>query len=324
LQNQADASSPHPADTQAAAFQLPKMPLVVHEARDRLLARSTVAYSTEVAKNERNWLLTADMRWLPQDRVRAYPKILFKGVELGKEAELPIALFRTRDRPKYVRRERGEFVEAPKPWPRLSWVALSGESVEAQGRVFLKSKSGDEYLAKQDAVMPVPRAFTPWGARVGEQDKTGKAPPGRATWIEASVRGGWLIAFEGTKPVYATLISAGLGGTPTSGKSALETASTPTGRFLISGKFATATMAAPNEFIHTEVPWTQNFSGPHALHAAYWHNDWGDLKSGGCVNVSPIDGRWLFQFTEPELPQGWHGVRWLPKLGPATTFIVHE
>jgi hypothetical protein len=46
--------------------------------------------------------------------------------------------------------------------------------------------------------------------------------------------------------------------------------------------------------------------------------------SGGCENVSPIDGKWLFYFTEPELPDGWHGVRWEPKLGPATTFVVHR
>jgi hypothetical protein len=72
------------------------------------------------------------------------------------------------------------------------------------------------------------------------------------------------------------------------------------------------------------VPWTQNFSGPHALHGAYWHDDWGKLKSGGCVNVSPIDGMWLYEWTEPEVPKGWHGVRWLPSKFPSTLFIVHK
>jgi lipoprotein-anchoring transpeptidase ErfK/SrfK len=108
------------------------------------------------------------------------------------------------------------------------------------------------------------------------------------------------------------------------GKDPIETASTPTGSFPISGKFATATMEAPGEFIHSDVPWSQNFSGPHVLHGAYWHNEWGNLKSGGCVNVSPEDGRWLYGFTEPEVPEGWHGVRWLPRLGPATTLVIHK
>ena len=50
----------------------------------------------------------------------------------------------------------------------------------------------------------------------------------------------------------------------------------------------------------------------------------GEPKSGGCVNVSPIDGKWLFEFTEPPIPDGWHGVRWRPNVEPATTFIVHH
>jgi lipoprotein-anchoring transpeptidase ErfK/SrfK len=142
--------------------------------------------------------------------------------------------------------------------------------------------------------------------------------------MEASVWGGRLKAYEGNRPVYVTLIAPRRGGTPVEGKDPIETASTPTGQFPVSGKFATATMEAPGEFIHSDVPWTQNFSGPHALHGAYWHDDWGNLKSGGCVNVSPIDGKWLYEFTEPEVPKGWHGVRWLPHKGPATQFVVHR
>jgi lipoprotein-anchoring transpeptidase ErfK/SrfK len=135
---------------------------------------------------------------------------------------------------------------------------------------------------------------------------------------------GWLIAYENRRPVYVTLISPGRGGVPIRGKDPLETASTPTGTFNITGKFATATMEAPNEFIHSDVPWTQNFSGPHALHGAYWHDDWGNKKSAGCINVSPIDGRWLFEFTEPVVPAGWHGVRWRPDAEPASWFLVHD
>jgi lipoprotein-anchoring transpeptidase ErfK/SrfK len=124
--------------------------------------------------------------------------------------------------------------------------------------------------------------------------------------------------------VFATLISAGRGGAPVAGRDPVETASTPTGRFKITGKFATATMVAPNEVVHSEVPWAQNFSGPHALHAAYWHDDWGELASGGCINLSPRDARWLSEFSEPRLPEGWHGVRWLPELEASTTLIVRR
>ena len=32
----------------------------------------------------------------------------------------------------------------------------------------------------------------------------------------------------------------------------------------------------------------------------------------------------LYEFTEPKAPEGWHGVRWLPNVEPATTFVVHD
>ncbi|MCH2110785.1 MAG: L,D-transpeptidase, partial [Polyangiaceae bacterium] len=159
----------------------------------------------------------------------------------------------------------------------------------------------------------------------GEKDTTGRQRKGRATWIEASILGGWLVAFEGTRPVYATMISAGRGGAPHQGKKPIATASTPVGRFGIGGKFRTATMdSSSTPIVHADVPWTQNFSGPHAIHSAYWHNDWGQLKSAGCVNVSPRDGRWLFEFSEPDVPEDWHGVRYNPKYGGSTLLILHK
>ena len=67
-----------------------------------------------------------------------------------------------------------------------------------------------------------------------------------------------------------------------------------------------------------------NFHGPHALHAAYWHDAWGELKSGGCVNLSPIDAKRIFEWTEPALPPGWHGQRSTRDLGRATVVVVHR
>ena len=181
-------------------------------------------------------------------------------------------------------------------------------------------------MSSKQAVIPTPRDTTPWQAPIGKPDETGNARSGRATWLEASILGGWLVAFEGTRAVYATMISAGRGGKPHPDKDPLETASTPTGWFPIGGKFKTATMnSSSTPIVHMDVPWTQNFSGPHAIHSAYWHDDWGSLKSAGCVNVSPKDGKWLFEFTEPDVPEGWHGVRYVARYGGGSTlFIVHE
>jgi lipoprotein-anchoring transpeptidase ErfK/SrfK len=133
-----------------------------------------------------------------------------------------------------------------------------------------------------------------------------------------------LIAYEGTRPVYATLISPGRGGLPDAGEDPVLKAATPVGTFPISGKLATITLESPGEYVHSEVPWTQNFQKPYAIHSAYWHDNWGNPQSGGCINVSPRDGKWLFDFSEPKLPEGWHAFRWRPELGSPTILVIHE
>jgi hypothetical protein len=304
-------------------LHFPTLPRGLREDRAELKVRSTVAYSAETLLGGRAWLLSADLMWMPKDRVKFYPEVTFHGVHLGQDARLPLAFFRGKDRPKYQRTSDGSLEPTALTFARLSWVELTGRSLDDKGDKFLEVSDGS-YVKAKDAVVPELRDRTPWGAKVGQEDDTGVAPRGRGTWIDVSVWGGWLVAYEGTRAVFATLVSPGRGGTPEEGKEPIETGATPTGRFSITGKFKTATMVAPGELIHSDVPWAQNFTGPYALHGAYWHDDWGQLKSGGCVNVSPIDAKWLFEWTEPAAPPGWHGVRWLPRLEPATTFIVHR
>jgi hypothetical protein len=57
---------------------------------------------------------------------------------------------------------------------------------------------------------------------------------------------------------------------------------------------------------------------PFALHAAYWHDRFGEPKSGGCVNLSVRDAKWLFSWTEPQVPEAWHSVRSGDDRGPGT------
>jgi hypothetical protein len=48
-----------------------------------------------------------------------------------------------------------------------------------------------------------------------------------------------------------------------------------------------------------------------ALHTAYWHDRFGNTRSHGCVNLSPIDARTLYFWSDPQVPMGWsmaHGV----------------
>ncbi len=55
------------------------------------------------------------------------------------------------------------------------------------------------------------------------------------------------------------------------------------------------------------VPWTQFFSPEKglALHTAYWHDVFGTRRSHGCVNLAPRDARWLYFWSDPQVPPGW-------------------
>jgi L,D-transpeptidase-like protein len=291
----------------------------------RFKRRSTVAWTREIVHDGRSFLLADDLWWVPKERVVAYPPVTFHGVHLGKDARLPLAFFRGRERPRFVRAASGELVPGAPPFARLSWVELSGRRATQQGDTYLETKSPGVFVRESDAVVPEPRQLTPWGTPL-DADVDERAPSrGRRTWLEVSILGGWLLAYEDRTPVFATLVSAGVGGPQQPGRALLETSSTPTGSFKINGKFATATMVSRSEQINSAVPWAQTFSGPYALHSAYWHDDWGELKSGGCINVSPLDGRWLFyEFSEPRMPDNWHGMRWLPSLDPSTTLLIRR
>ena len=63
---------------------------------------------------------------------------------------------------------------------------------------------------------------------------------------------------------------------------------------------------AGDEFDLRDVPWVQYFTEGYALHAAYWHDDFGVPRSHGCVNLAPLDASWLFEWTDPEVPEGWN------------------
>jgi L,D-transpeptidase catalytic domain len=321
----ADLSSPWPHQygeakglkrllaVEGSPLTFPNLPNSVHDGRVQLRHGSTVAFVSDVRVAERDYLLGADLSYIPKERVTPLPQYDFHGIDLGGEQKLPLAMFRGKDRPKLERRGDA-FVETGEVFKRLSHVALTGKS-EGAGKDKLLETADGWWVRAADAVVPVASDKPPWGTAT---------PSGRATWMEVSVNGGWLIAYENTTPVFVTLISPGRGGAAKPNEDPIPEARTPLGVFPISGKFATATMEAPGNLLHTAVPWTQNFSGPHALHTAYWHDDWGNPKSGGCINVSPLDGKKLFAWTEPALPEGWHGTRWLPWRGPATILIVRR
>ena len=137
--------------------------------------------------------------------------------------------------------------------------------------------------------------------------KTSKYPSfakGNTKWIDVSIQRQTLTLFEGKTAIYATMVSTGKDGLG----DPKTTHSTPRGTFRIRDKHATDTMDSQvlgSEFELNDVPWVQYFKAGYAIHAAYWHTEFGRARSHGCINLSPRDARWLFEWTAPGLPPGW-------------------
>jgi hypothetical protein len=118
-------------------------------------------------------------------------------------------------------------------------------------------------------------------------------------WIDVDLDTQILVAFEGELPVYATLVSSGGTTTPTE-----------TGVYRMWLKESEADMKGLNgedPYSVATVPWTQFFSPEKglALHTAYWHDQFGTRRSHGCVNLAPRDARWLYFWSDPQVPPGW-------------------
>lgn len=117
-------------------------------------------------------------------------------------------------------------------------------------------------------------------------------------WVEVLLRHQTLVAYEGSNPVYATLVSTGR-----------WDHRTPQGLYRARTKVAMSTMsnrAGAGELYSVEdVPWIFFYHEGYAIHGTYWHNGFGVPKSKGCINLSPLDARWLFDWAPPQLPRGW-------------------
>ncbi|HEY4239840.1 MAG TPA: L,D-transpeptidase [Kofleriaceae bacterium] len=118
-------------------------------------------------------------------------------------------------------------------------------------------------------------------------------------WIDVDVDSQILVAYEGELPVYATMVTTGAVKTPTD-----------TGVYRMWMKESEADMNGLNgedPYSVATVPWTQFFSPEKglALHTAYWHDAFGTRRSHGCVNLAPKDARWLYFWSDPQVPPGW-------------------
>jgi hypothetical protein len=237
--------------------------------------------------------LTTELDVVGLERTRLVKSSTLRGVVLPREAGLPVAFVTSRFSTRYAQTPSGEFKPngsfGYREGLRLTGRGVAGGMVEADGGVW----AADSTLRRIERRTAFPSIAT-----------------GDRKWIDVSIQAQTLVAYEGRRPVFATLVSTGIGvlGDPAT------TNATVRGTFMIYSKEISSTMdgdivqATADSYALRDVPFVQYFHQGYALHGAYWHDEFGKARSHGCVNLSPADAAWLFEWTDPVVPPDWHGV----------------
>lgn len=132
----------------------------------------------------------------------------------------------------------------------------------------------DEFVARVDPGLDKPSSI--------ESDR----------WIEVNLAEQTLTAYEDNKLVFATVVASGRNGYWTQ-----------PGTFQVWAKLERDNMSGGRAgqdgyYFLENVPWVLYFDQARALHGTYWHNRFGSPQSRGCVNLSPTDAEWIYQFAQ--------------------------
>jgi lipoprotein-anchoring transpeptidase ErfK/SrfK len=289
----------------------------LHEGSDGVLALRMVrgfyiAVDKTFSWNGRTWYKSTKGLVAPADRMTQAAASDFHGVELGAEYRLPIGWV-------YGGRDKVQLYEIDKEKKRVKVsgtvekfvaVKLVDETQEIGGVIYRGTADGK--WVRQAQMRITEPGKPPTELREGER------------WVDVDLSSQTLIVFEGSTPLYATLISSGK-----SSRNKDKDHATPIGQWRIREKHITATMdgdgtdAGDNPYSIEDVPFVMYFHKSYAIHGAFWHRNFGAQMSHGCINLAPLDAKAVFMKTAPYLPTEWHGA-WSSETKPGSWVVVHE
>ena len=122
---------------------------------------------------------------------------------------------------------------------------------------------------------------------------------------------------EGDQEVYFCRVSTGM-----------EDGSTPPGDHAVWRKLLSVRMAANTVGASYDLPgisWTTLFVGDGvAIHGATSHNDFGTVRSHGCVNCKPDDAKWVFRWSQPTVGLDTGEITWTDWRNGSTHVFVED
>ncbi len=216
-----------------------------------------------------------------------YQKPIFNIPEKGQVGEITVPFTDTKRDP-YVYAERSYRVfYGTTHWVKRVIVQRDEKSIWYEIYDFYLKES--RYVAAHDMRLIPPDELTTLSPEVPDEEKH----------IVVDLSAQLVTAFEGEKLVFSQRCSSGVKGTDT-----------PKGEFRTYHKGPSVHMTNEGDAVENEsvyslpgVPWCSFFTGAgNAFHGTYWHNDYGRLRSHGCVNLPSEAAKFIYRWTKPNVP----------------------
>lgn len=155
------------------------------------------------------------------------------------------------------------------------------------------------YYGGVDLLWAAAEAFRP----ITTQELTPIHPDANDKRVVVDVTHQTLSCFEGQEEVYFCRVSTGAKYDMYG--NVVDKWATPVGKHRVTRKYISLQMSGGTTGAGYDLPgiaWTCIFAtGGVAIHSTFWHHNYGDPVSHGCVNCLPQDAKWVFRWSSPEV-----------------------
>jgi hypothetical protein len=226
-----------------------------------------------IYKRQGDWVMVAPGKWVPSRIVSSARSSAYSGVLIDQPLAYPMAWVLQPTRPSTI---PGMKADAATPMlERYQRVNIFATITVDAWDWYLIGPGQWLEQRKVARVLPVQRPA----------DVKGR-------WVAVDLYEQIVVAYEGDRMLFATLISSGL---------PQPNFSTNKGLFRIWARLRQDTMTGymglPDYYYLPNVPYVEYFDGGISLHGTYWHDGFGYRHSHGCVNMSVTDAHWMYDFT---------------------------
>jgi hypothetical protein len=182
-------------------------------------------------------------------------------------------------------------------YSQIVWVdqIRTDESGQVWYRLNEKYGSGDLFWGQAEAFRPLTaEEMSPISPEIDPVEKR----------IVVKIWEQTLSCFEGNREVHFARISSGA--LYDAWGNRVDAWETPIGESPIWRKVVSLPLSGGSASAGWSLPavgWVSLFVGSGvAIHSTYWHNNYGEPSSRGCVNASPDDAKWVFRWGQPFVP----------------------